>query len=600
MISIIVPVYNTEKYLRRCIDSILAQTYADFELILIDDGSSDGSGIICDEYAEKDNRVAAFHQENKGQAAARNVGLDYVFDKNNSEWITFVDSDDYISPEYLQTLFSGAKDRNVKISICDYVIERENNCISEAETIETRSITAEWLYCEHNMLSVIPYTKLYAKDIWERLRFPEGFIHEDEFVIYKTLFQCKELVYTSVPLYHIVYRKNSTTRSQWSPARLSALEGKAEQIVYMKANGYEAAYRRAVLDYAQVAYWQYIKIDNDSGYQKEKEELKQQLRKHLKKYQKLGAVTRRNKPEIYRVAFPNKMKLIDTFAGMKSRAYQVYARMKYTPRVMDAEKTIRFILKNKCSVSRFGDGEYKLMAKISDIGFQQMSDRLSERLYDALENPPKNLLLCVPDIFRSVDRFNERARRFWANWSDKKRGFARLLYQHCPKRYRFGDTMFTRPYIDYPDDSNAQVMFPLIRQLWDQRDILIVEGEQTRMGIGNDLLSNAKSIQRILAPATDAFERYDEILEAIIESADDRLILLALGPTATVMACELSRKGFWAIDIGHIDIEYEWYLRGATDKVPIPGKYTHESIAGRTFTPCNDPDYQKQIIKIIN
>lgn len=600
MISVIVPVYRVEKCIHRCIDSILAQTYSDFELILVDDGSPDNCGSICDEYAELDERIVVIHKENGGLSSARNTGLDWVFQHSNSRWITFIDSDDMVHPRYLEVLYHAVSAADLPISICSFVRVADSDETPRADNFHYEKRSTEAFYCEHNTNAVVAWGKLYAKEVFKDIRYPVDVLHEDEFVTYRLLFKNAEVAYVSAPLYCAFVNEDSITRSPWTPARMTALKGKEEQIAYMKANGYKAAYRRAVLDYAQVAYWQYIKIDDDSGYRKEKEELRQQLRKHLKKYEKLGVVTRRNKPEIYCVAFPNKMKLIDTTADLKSRVYQVYARAKYTPHVMDAEKTIRCILKNRCSVSRFGDGEYKLMAKISDIGFQQMSDRLSERLYDALENPPKNLLLCVPDIFRSVDRFNERARRFWANWSDKKRGFARLLYQHCPKRYRFGDTMFTRPYIDYPDDSNAQVMFPLIRQLWDQRDILIVEGEQTRMGIGNDLLSNAKSIQRILAPATDAFERYDEILKAVTESAGDRLILLALGPTATVMACELSRKGFWAIDIGHIDIEYEWYLRGATDKVPIPGKYTHESIAGRTFTPCNDPDYQKQIIKIIN
>lgn len=598
-ISVIVPVYKVEKFIHRCINSILAQTYTDFELILIDDGSPDDCGAICDEYAEKDDRIVVIHQKNGGLSSARNTGLDWSFHNSDSRWVTFIDSDDMVHPRYLEALYHAVSTANLPIGICSFVRIADGAEIPQADVLQYQKESTEAFYCEHNTNAVVAWGKLYEKKLFKEIRYPVGVLHEDEFVTYRLLFKNAEVAYISAPLYYAFVNEDSITRSPWTPARLSALDGKAEQIKYMKANGYMAAYQRAVLDYAQVAYWQYIKIDGDSGYQKEKEALRQQLRKHLKIYRKLGVVTRKNKPEIWRVAFPRKMKLVDKLANLKSRVYQVYARVKYTPRVMDAEKTIRYILKNNCSVSRFGDGEYKLMAQISDIGFQQMSDRLSERLYAVLEQPPNNLLLCVPDIFRSLNRFNERARRFWENWSDKKQGFARLLYRHCPKRYRFGDTMFTRPYIDYPNDINAKLMFPLIRQLWEQTDILIVEGEQTRIGIGNDLLSNAKSVQRILASATDAFERYDEILKAVTETADGRLILLALGPTATVMSCELARKGFWAIDIGHIDIEYEWYLQKATDKVPIPGKYTHESIAGRTFTPCDDPGYQKQIIKII-
>ena len=265
---------------------------------------------------------------------------------------------------------------------------------------------------------------------------------------------------------------------------------------------------------------------------------------------------------------------------------------------MNSKRTINFILKHKCSVARFGDGEYQLMCKIMDIGFQNRSDQLSECLFDVLKNPPDNLLLCVPNVFGSLKIYNERARKFWLDWNNKKIAFSKLLYHNC-KRYKFGDTQFTRPYIDFPDDTNAKKIFPLIKELWDNRNVLIVEGEQTRLGVGNDLLDNAKSIQRILAPATNAFEKHSEILAEIKKHAKDKLVLLALGPTATVLACELSRFGFWAVDIGHIDIEYEWYLRKVKDRIPIEGKYTHEVIEGRTITECDDSEYNEQIIKVI-
>ena len=104
-ISLIVPVYNTEKYLKRCLDSILAQTFSDFELILIDDGSTDSSGKICDDYAKEDNRITVFHQENKGQATARNYGLDWVYANSNSKWINLIDSDDAVHPRMLEILY---------------------------------------------------------------------------------------------------------------------------------------------------------------------------------------------------------------------------------------------------------------------------------------------------------------------------------------------------------------------------------------------------------------------------------------------------------------------------------------------------------------
>ena len=154
MISVIVPVYNTEKYLRRCIDSILAQTYSDFELILIDDGSTDNSGKICDDYAEKDNRIVVIHQDNKGQAIARNVGLDYVFEKDNSEWISFVDSDDCIHGRYLETLLAAGIKNCVKISVCDYT---DNSKLFRNRHVNINPVYEKWdaekFFCEKIFIS---------------------------------------------------------------------------------------------------------------------------------------------------------------------------------------------------------------------------------------------------------------------------------------------------------------------------------------------------------------------------------------------------------------------------------------------------------------
>ena len=107
VISVIVPVYNVEKYLHRCVDSILAQTFTDFELILVDDGSPDNCGKICDEYAEKDSRIHVIHKVNGGLSDARNAGLDWAFANSNSEWVTFIDSDDWVDKYYLEYLYNS-------------------------------------------------------------------------------------------------------------------------------------------------------------------------------------------------------------------------------------------------------------------------------------------------------------------------------------------------------------------------------------------------------------------------------------------------------------------------------------------------------------
>ena len=138
IISVIVPVYKVEPYIHRCIDSILSQTFVDFELILIDDGSPDNCPDICDEYALKDNKIHVIHQKNSGLSVARNAGLDYVSSSSNSEWITFVDSDDWIDKHYLEYLYKAANESNTNISSCVYRIINDNNYNQETRTTKYR------------------------------------------------------------------------------------------------------------------------------------------------------------------------------------------------------------------------------------------------------------------------------------------------------------------------------------------------------------------------------------------------------------------------------------------------------------------------------
>ena len=288
--------------------------------------------------------------------------------------------------------------------------------------------------------------------------------------------------------------------------------------------------------------------------------------------------------------------IVPVLKGIRNRVNAIRL-IRVKPNVMNSCETVNYILEKNCSVARYGDGEYAIMSKRYDLFFQPRSDRLSEALYDVMKNPPDGLLVCVPDVFGSLKKFNHHSRTYWSNW--RRIDFAKMIRHMQGKRYLFGDAMFLRTYIAYPDDRNARELFPLIRKIWEKRDVLIVEGEQTRFGVNNDLLDNAGSVERILAPAINAFSRYDEILTEVRAHAEGKLILLALGPTATVMACDLCRQGYRAIDIGHLDIEYEWYLAKAKEKTAIPGKYINEVREGRVFTECGDSKYKSQIMKVI-
>lgn len=277
-------------------------------------------------------------------------------------------------------------------------------------------------------------------------------------------------------------------------------------------------------------------------------------------------------------------------------------RLRYHLSIMDSDATIDYVIKNKCSVARFGDGEFKLMLKTDDIGFQKRNDKLAERLFDVLDDLDKRLLVCVPSTMNTVKGCSEDARNYWLEWGKVKNNHinvVNMLRQHCGK-YRFGDTEMTRTYIDWEGDERAKRLYPKLKKLWDNEDVLFIEGEQTRLGIGNDLFDNVKSVQRILAPATNAFEAYDRILEAGKKYGKDKLIIIALGPTATVLAHDLAKSGFRAMDVGHIDIEYEWFKLGTKTRVAIEGKYTNEAKGWTSVADCTDETYLSQIVEKID
>ena len=210
MVSVIVPVYNVERYLRKCIESILNQTYQDLEVILVDDGSKDCSGNICDEYAAKDARIRVIHKENGGLSDARNCGIDVA----KGEYLLFVDSDDFIHSQMLEVLYDAMQDIGADISVCNFLNVPEGQDLQqETITDPSRHIYREQeklaqLYV-NNLVTVVAWNKLYSRRLFQTLRYPKGRLHEDEFVIHRLLFEARSVVYVDVVLYYYVQRQNS-------------------------------------------------------------------------------------------------------------------------------------------------------------------------------------------------------------------------------------------------------------------------------------------------------------------------------------------------------------------------------------------------------
>lgn len=273
--------------------------------------------------------------------------------------------------------------------------------------------------------------------------------------------------------------------------------------------------------------------------------------------------------------------------------------------ILNCNDSINYIKNNKCSVSRFGDGELSMIFNLYDSkdrksGFQIFDKSLATNLENILKeggNTKLNHIVGLPGcMLVSPSYMTGRAFRFWERYSVNN---INLFNKFVNRNSLYIDSTFSRFYIEYKDKKNSENIFKSIKSIWDQRDVVVVEGEKTRMGVGNDLFSNASSIKRILCPSINAYEKYSEILNMIIKKvskASDDLILLALGMTATVLARDLAKEGYQAIDIGHVDIEYEWMLRKAKKKITIPGKYTNESKTKKFIDNKIDKYYLSQII----
>lgn len=233
-ISVIVPVYKVEKYLARCVDSILSQTFTDFELILVDDGSPDNCPAMCDEYAKKDSRVRVIHQKNSGLSAARNAGLEIAV----GTYVFFADSDDYIHPACLELLLRALEESGAGVSIASFARTQgqwpevpESDCRWELHNTED-------FYTERITNSAVAWGKLYRRADFANIRYPVGKIHEDEYTTYKILFRYDKIAFVPGTLYYYFQNPEGITGSQWSEKRLDLLEALDNQMRFFAANGY--------------------------------------------------------------------------------------------------------------------------------------------------------------------------------------------------------------------------------------------------------------------------------------------------------------------------------------------------------------------------
>lgn len=223
LITVIIPVYNVEKYIENCVDSILNQTYRNLEILLVDDGSTDNSGVICDAYAAKDHRVVVVHKENGGLSDARNAALDMA----KGAYITLVDSDDYVTKDYVAYMYSLLQEYNADISACElkkiYSDGEELDICQEHPELLTASEALEHLLYQRKV-APCAVCKLYKREIFEEIRYPKGMHYEDLATIYKVLHKCRKVVLGKEQKYYYYQRSNSIMNDTFNPKKMHRIQ----------------------------------------------------------------------------------------------------------------------------------------------------------------------------------------------------------------------------------------------------------------------------------------------------------------------------------------------------------------------------------------
>ena len=282
LISIIVPVYNVERYINTCINSIINQSYRNIEILLINDGSKDLSGEICDKWAKKDSRIKVFHKENGGLSDARNFGIN----KCNGEYLIFIDSDDFINKDMVKKLLKLSQENEADIVQCEFLKFKNENEIKESNDKNKvqvfKNIEAiENHYKEELKIStVVSWSKLYKKYLFNDIRFPKGKLHEDEFTTYKLLYKANKVLYTNEKLYYYRETPNSIMNSKYNIRRLDLLEALNERLLFFKKINNDNLYNIALNNYYSILIFAY---NSYKKFNKEDKETLNKLKKESKR-----------------------------------------------------------------------------------------------------------------------------------------------------------------------------------------------------------------------------------------------------------------------------------------------------------------------------
>ena len=286
LISIIIPVYNIEKYIHRCIQSIINQTYRNIEIIIVDDGSTDNSGTVCDELAKADNRIFVYHKQNGGAADARNYGLE----KATGSYIGFVDGDDFIHPQMYELLLQTAIQYNADLTACKNVRENEQKFMAsrfDEDTIESKVkiIDPFEAVIRPHELDICPWNKLYKTSLFEEIKYPAGKMCEDEFVFHHIIFAAQKIRLLDIPLYYYENREGSVMYGINEKRIEDGNEALLDRVSFVAENKWTDILPYAIMNYCDFCIYHYRNLKKNSDeYTKIMERLHDRVRSILNSY----------------------------------------------------------------------------------------------------------------------------------------------------------------------------------------------------------------------------------------------------------------------------------------------------------------------------
>lgn len=286
-ISVMMAAYNAERYIRRALDSILGQSFRDLDVIIVDDGSTDGTGGLCDEYAAKDGRVHVLHQENAGVCVTRNRCIDWTYDSSDSQWIIFADSDDWMHPEMLERMLKAALENHVKICACGYFETTGADPVIDPRDLTPVVYKTMDFYQKRYVNAIMTCCKLYHKDLYRDIRHPVDNYFDDEFVSYRMLYAAKEMAVIPAPLYAYFINETGLTKRPWTPKMLDAWVAYEEQIAFFRERGEEALVSFRLRGFLENAVVNYRAAAGDPAQRR----IRRKIREVLRRMHKQGCLS---------------------------------------------------------------------------------------------------------------------------------------------------------------------------------------------------------------------------------------------------------------------------------------------------------------------